>query len=276
VDEIEQLFGQSPNYYTKNHFSLFWLLPIILTGLLILVLLLMAAGYVVKFSGNDGTDLNQSSLSIAPAKLDQTNVHFPEETGLPAAQAKATEKAKKVEKKPRVAEKKNLSAPPIKEIIYKALMEEFGNDLSRWSAEINPLSLTVSFKVTEAFFKAGQASLASSYQSLLADFFPRYLKVLKRFATSIEAVNIEGHASSEWSRHTSPDTAYLNNMALSQRRTRAVLEYCFSLPTVTPHKAWLRKSMLASGWSSSHPIITKNGIEEPNFSRRVDFKIVIQ
>lgn len=138
---------------------------------------------------------------------------------------------------------------------------------------MNPGSLTISFHLPEAFFEVGKASLTTSYQFLLATFFPRYVKVLKQFEQSIDVVSIEGHSSSEWNRYLSIESAYLQNMALSQRRTRAVLEYCLLLPTITDHKEWLRKVLSASGLSSSRPM-TKNGLEDNRSSRRVDFRIM--
>jgi outer membrane protein OmpA-like peptidoglycan-associated protein len=99
--------------------------------------------------------------------------------------------------------------------------------------------------------------------------------VLNKFANSIEAISIEGYTSSEWTNSDSIDGAYLNNMALSHERTRAVLEYCLQLSTIAPYKDWLRKILTANGLSSSRVII-ENGTEIHESSRRVEFRIFIK
>ena len=135
--------------------------------------------------------------------------------------------------------------------------------------------MTISFHLPEAFFEVGKASLTKSYQFLLAAFFPRYIKVLRQFEHSIDVMNIEGHSSSEWNHYLPAETAYLHNMALSQRRTRAVLEYCLLLPSIASHREWLQKILSASGLSSSRPM-TKNGLEDNRSSRRVDFRVLVK
>jgi outer membrane protein OmpA-like peptidoglycan-associated protein len=61
-------------------------------------------------------------------------------------------------------------------------------------------------------------------------------------------------------------------MELSQDRTRAVLQYCFSLMK-DEDIVWLKGLVTANGLSSSHLILTKNGEEDKDLSRRVEFRV---
>ena len=169
-------------------------------------------------------------------------------------------------------QQKALRIQSIQEAIYQALLKEFQHNLPHWLAEIDHATLTVRFQNPDLFFHIGSSSLNRDYQSILADFFPRYIKLLKKHEAAIEAISIEGHTSSEWRGSPSEDIAYLNNMALSQARTRAVLEYCLLHPSVRQHKTWLRRLLTANGLSSSR-IIQEKGMEKIAYSRRVEFRI---
>lgn len=163
----------------------------------------------------------------------------------------------------------------IREAIYQALLKEFHNDLAEWSASLDPQSLTISFRDSRYFFSVGYSNITPYYQTILSNFFPRYVNLLKQFANLIEALSIEGHTSSEWTSSASLDEAYFNNMALSQLRTRSVLEYCLQLPSVSVHKEWLRQILSANGLSSGR-VITNNGLENPESSRRVEFRVFLK
>jgi outer membrane protein OmpA-like peptidoglycan-associated protein len=176
--------------------------------------------------------------------------------------------------------KETLKKPKEKrETVRTHLCQTFSNHfksaLSHWSANINCASLTISFHDPQIIFATGYTTLTADYQTILKDFFPTYLGILTPYKPFIETISIEGHTSSEWSTSTSVEEAYFNNMALAHARTRAVLEYCLSLPQVAVHRYWLRRVFSANGWSSSHPIL-ENGVENPEYSRRVEFKIVLK
>lgn len=116
--------------------------------------------------------------------------------------------------------------------------------------------------------------MKEKFQSILIDFFPRYVKILTgpKYKTDIEEVRVEGHTSSEWATLADPKIAYFNNMALSQQRTRAVLEYVLNLSAVSPDFAWLKGRLTANGLSSSKPVL-ENGRESREKSRRVEFRV---
>lgn len=156
--------------------------------------------------------------------------------------------------------------------IHDALIKEFSEDLPAWNAEINPNNLSLNFKSPDVLFDTGEITLKERFTEILADFFPRYLKVLDKFKDSIEEIRIEGHTSSKWG--AAPyEVAYFNNMSLSQGRTRSVLSYIYSLDSIKNQRPWVKSNIAAVGYSSSKLII-KNGIEDSELSRRVAFRII--
>ena len=158
--------------------------------------------------------------------------------------------------------------------LYDALLQEFSKDLTRWDAEIDKQTLEFRFKSPDVLFLIGSVELKTQFQSMLSDFFPRYLKVLDKFRKHITEIRIEGHTSSGWSGAATPDIAYFHNMELSQGRTQAVLQYLYKMPTVTSHRSWIKKVFSAVGFSSAHPILDDNGNEDSQRSRRVTFKVL--
>ena len=156
--------------------------------------------------------------------------------------------------------------------IYDGLSQEFRKDLQAWNATIERSTLSVRFREPDVLFAVGDAKLKPAFESILRDFFPRYLGVLARFQDQIAEVRIEGHTSREWSAGASPEVAYFNNMKLSQDRTRAVLEFCLGLPPAQPYRDWLVRTVTANGLSSSRPVVVY-GKEDATRSRRVEFRV---
>ncbi len=160
-----------------------------------------------------------------------------------------------------------------KTAIYEQLQVEFKDDLQKWNAEIDKQTLAFRFQEPDILFNVGDADIKDKFKVILDDFFPRYIKVLKQYQPDIEEIRIEGHTSSEWSKNSAADDkTYFKNMALSQDRTRATLEYCLMLPQIDSERGWIKQILTANGLSSSKPILV-NGIEDTVHSRRVEFKV---
>lgn len=153
----------------------------------------------------------------------------------------------------------------IKTQLYIDLQEEFKEDLTVWRATIDS-SLCIRFQEPSMLFDEGLDVLKPNFKFILNDFFPRYIAVLSRpqYKDNIEEIRIEGHTNSNGD--------YYSNMKLSQDRTRAVLQYCFSLMNEDDIN-WLRGLVTANGLSSSHLILTKDGQEDKDLSRRVEFRV---
>lgn len=160
------------------------------------------------------------------------------------------------------------------EKIYHALHQEFEPNLDEWKAKIDKGSLTFIFTDPEVLFQTGRSDLQQRFKAILAEFFPRYMKVVAEYQHSISEVRIEGHTSSEWSYLVSDDIAYFENMRLSQDRTRSVLEYAYNLASVQTYRDWIKKNVSAVGMSSSKLIFDHNSKEDKTASKRVTFRIM--
>ena len=162
----------------------------------------------------------------------------------------------------------------IKKKIYSALLDEFKDDLPKWNAELEEKTLTFRFKEPDILFSVGSDLLTPKFQEILNDFLPRYIKVISQdeFKNYVEEIRIEGHTDSFWDGAKTRQQEYLNNMALSQSRTRAVLSYAINMPALQNNLEWIIRRITANGLSSSQPIISDGQIDA-KLSRRVDFRI---
>lgn len=159
------------------------------------------------------------------------------------------------------------------ERLAQRLEDAFREDLPRWGAELDRAALTIRFRAPEILFEQGRATLRPAFRDVLNSFLPRYAAILAEFGGTIEEVRIEGHTSSEWTGVGNPAEAYANNMALSQERTRAVLQHWLSLPATPERVVWLRRIATANGLASSRPILRQDGTEDRDRSRRVEFRV---
>ncbi|MFN4262114.1 MAG: OmpA family protein [Thioalkalivibrionaceae bacterium] len=156
--------------------------------------------------------------------------------------------------------------------IYAALLEEFRDDLPRWNAELDASRLTLRFRDPELLFASASARLRPEFEAILNDFLPRYAMRLQRFEPAITEIRIEGHTSSEWAGADDAITAYLNNLDLSQARAAAVVRHAAAHRAVRD-AGWFRARLVGVGYSSSRPMLDKQGQESPSLSRRVEFAV---
>jgi outer membrane protein OmpA-like peptidoglycan-associated protein len=163
----------------------------------------------------------------------------------------------------------------IRDALFEDLHTEFQNDLGRWKAEIIKSDLTIRFMEPEILFAAGSSELKPEFKAMLDDFFPRYVRILTspKYRGSINEIRIEGHTSSDWTGSSNPEEAYFKNMELSQARTRSTLRFVLDLPQIEADRAWLKKYLTANGLSSSRPVLTDGNAEDPERSRRVEFRV---
>jgi len=158
--------------------------------------------------------------------------------------------------------------------IYKSLMAEFERDLKRWDAAIDRDTLAFEFRSPDVLFGTGETTIRPRFQEILEDFFPRYVEVLRAYRGSIDEIRIEGHTSSEWNGSVTPTEAYFKNMALSQGRTRSVLQYVYDMPAVDEERDWVKRHFAAVGFSSSRLVRDASGKEDRVRSRRVTFRVI--
>lgn len=164
----------------------------------------------------------------------------------------------------------------LNQAIYKDLIHEFTNDLPVWSASLESQDLTIRFNAPDVLFATGDAKLKPQFMHILADFFPRYLKIIKPYNQHIAEVRIDGYTSSSWSASVSQDDAYFLNMQLSHQRTMSVLHYLYNLTDDQITHQYIQDHFTANGLASSHLIFNADGSENSLKSQRVEFKILLK
>ena len=120
------------------------------------------------------------------------------------------------------------------------------------------------------FFETGRAEIRQEGKDLLDRFIPVYLDVLLRdeYADYLGEIIIEGHTDSSGS--------YESNLKLSQDRALLVALYCLRMQSLTSEqKKQLQKILTAKGRSYAD-LIYVNGVEDPEASRRVEFKFSLK
>jgi outer membrane protein OmpA-like peptidoglycan-associated protein len=116
--------------------------------------------------------------------------------------------------------------------------------------------------------------LQPHFKEILDNFFPRYIAILgnQKYREDIEEIRIEGHTSSEGRVGMTQEEAYFYNMDLSQVRTCEVLQYVLRSWHLQ-NKEWIKERLTANGLSSSKLVLYKNGTENKEKSRRVEFRV---
>jgi outer membrane protein OmpA-like peptidoglycan-associated protein len=183
--------------------------------------------------------------------------------------------------KVQVATKGIIDLQQKKQELLDELNKEFKEDFksSKWNAVLDSNNLSIRFVNEDVMFGQDEDILKDQFKAILADFFPRYLKIIlqTKYSNKIAEVRIEGH--------TSEEGTYEHNLDLSQRRTQKVMTFLRNLPAFKflndedkiKMKFWLTANGLSSG-----RLIDKNGKltyetklpADPQKCRRVEFRIV--
>lgn len=153
--------------------------------------------------------------------------------------------------------------------IYKDLIDEFKpEEMAGWGAQIDDQELRVIFIAPSVFFDVNSSVVKPDFQRVLAEFFPRYIKVLEKYSSEIVEVRIEGNASIEEGESIDSNSDYFRNMRLSQERAFNVLQYVFSLGNIQDKRQWMIDKLRANGASFS-----KANLEKSAASRCVEISI---
>lgn len=161
-----------------------------------------------------------------------------------------------------------------RDMLYLDLDAEFRTDLPKWHARLDKETLSIRFEEPKMMFDEGSDELKTEFQRILSDFFPRYVRILDKYRSSIDEIRIEGHTSSVWRAGTPEDIAYIENMRLSQNRTLSALQYVLALEELANDRAWVKKLLTANGLSSSKLVLNAGtGEEDEAASRRVEFRV---
>jgi outer membrane protein OmpA-like peptidoglycan-associated protein len=168
--------------------------------------------------------------------------------------------------------------------IYNDLFNTFKEDMSKWHLEIDK-DLSIKFTNPEVLFHSGSSEITPQFQLILSEFLPKYLRVItnEKYKDKISEIRIEGHTDTVPPR--SSRDAYIDNIKLSQDRSRSVLEYfrgqsCYK--SLVPEKEeqlqfWLTANGLSYGRTLdiNKKLTRESGLApDNNNSRRVEFRIV--
>lgn len=126
----------------------------------------------------------------------------------------------------------------------------------------------------ESVFAPHSAEISPRFSQFLDRFCVLWTRAARESHHKIDALLIEGHASSEWG-DLSPDLAFRRNLELSQERAAAVLNRCLDEIVDPEHRAWARGKLTAVGFSSSRPVLDAGGAENLPGSRRVVFSAFV-
>jgi outer membrane protein OmpA-like peptidoglycan-associated protein len=159
--------------------------------------------------------------------------------------------------------------------LYDALMNEFSADFDKWNAELDKNGLVFRFKDPSVLFKHGSSKLSNNFKTILAEFFPRYLRVLSQYKDQIAEARVEGHTSSVYKSAKTDEERYAKNLKLSTARANNVFDYTISLkdPEIEQNLNWLMDYYKPVGMAYDDLVYDENGNEDQAASRRVEFRI---
>ena len=156
---------------------------------------------------------------------------------------------------------KNLTG--IKLNVIAKLREKLGKSIN-----IDEKSGAIKFS-SNILFDQNEYKLKEESKKELSVVLKKYLNTLvgdKDMRKFIESITIEGHTNS--------DGSYLSNLALSQQRALAVMQFLYDSNIID--KNLLSAYVNSSGRSSSDLILDKNGAEDKDASRRIEIKFIIK
>lgn len=171
-----------------------------------------------------------------------------------------------------------------KENLYNELRETFKNDFQKWNLELDK-DLSIKFTNPNVLFQSGKSDITPVFQQILSEFFPKYLSVItqEKYKEKISEIRIEGHTD-DMPIHRTNDP-YIDNVKLSQDRSRNVLQFLRSLQSYknlpTEKVKLLQFWLTANGLSYGRTLdinkelvyISQKTIDREK-SRRVEFRIV--
>src|SRR5574344_212318 len=143
--------------------------------------------------------------------------------------------------------------------VIAKLKEKLGN-----SIQIDEKSGAIKFS-SNILFDQASSVLKEESKKELKNTLKKYLSTLledKEIRKNIESITIEGHTNS--------DGTYLSNLALSQQRAQAVMQFLYDSNIID--KKLISKYINSSGRSDSELIVTKDGTEDKDASRRIEIK----
>ena len=138
--------------------------------------------------------------------------------------------------------------------------------------------LTGDIKISDLdLFEVGSFNLSQKGKTYLNKLIPIYIDTIfskEDLVNQIENIIVQGHTDSQsYAGLKNPDAQYMKNMTLSLQRANSVADYIFQTNYDKKYSEKLKKVLVVEGKSYSEPILTKEGKEDYNKSRRVELRL---
>jgi outer membrane protein OmpA-like peptidoglycan-associated protein len=156
--------------------------------------------------------------------------------------------------------------------IYQELKELFKQEIASKELVIKE-DLSIEFIKHDLYFNVQKYKLNKKQMIYLDKFASKLIPFLHRHKAYIDALEINGHTSSEWGK-VGFTNRYLKNEKLSMNRSYSTLSYIFKTQDLKTQE-FLTKILKGSGLSYSKNVL-KNSVEDRDKSRRVSFKLILK
>ena len=172
---------------------------------------------------------------------------------------------------------KDIDIAKAKDKIVGEIELEFDRDFRVWGVKLYKDRLLIRFANNNLLFNAGSSELRTPFKIILIDFFPRFLKIVKKNKKYIDKVLILGHTSSENSRGRTKQEKFMRNLILSQERADEIYYFIKHIEDkrVRQNINFIKKNFEPIGYSSKY-LIVENGRENKIKSRRIEFLIKLK
>ncbi len=163
----------------------------------------------------------------------------------------------------------------------KKTVEELQESLKEKDIDITVDALGGIVKINDLdLFDVNSSELSENGKKYLSTFAPAYFDSIfsnEYLRDNIENIIIQGHTDSQtFAGDYTQDQQFMLNMQLSMKRAFAVANYMVNTPYNKVNGEQLRKMILVEGVGSSKPVLTIDGKEDLEKSRRVELKIVMK
>ncbi|MBP3821250.1 OmpA family protein [bacterium] len=168
-----------------------------------------------------------------------------------------------------------------KQKLKMEIAKEIGQELKKNNIDVNIDKMTGDLKIpSTALFEVNSFILTPKGKRLLDKLAPIYINTIfskEKLSNEIESIYIEGHTDSQsFAGLSTRDQQFIRNMDLSLKRANAVAEYILQTDYNKKNSEAFRKMMVVEGRSFNQPILTSDGKEDFEKSRRVEVKLKVK
>ncbi len=158
------------------------------------------------------------------------------------------------------------------------MSKELIENLKKANIKAEVDKMTGDIKISDLdLFEVGSYTLSPKGKAFLDKFAPIYINTIfekKDFVSNTESILVQGHTDSQsYAGISNPDEQYLRNMSLSLERANSVANYIFKTGYNKQYNEQLKKKLVVEGKSFSEPVLTDDGKEDYNKSRRVELRL---